>query len=160
MGLDLLPRLCLCPEHSPRARGVESGCTHLENEPCPFANDDFPIGMFASCCSYRGKALAYELRALQQNELAEKTYEDMDAEDAEEFALELREAANRLEAEHKDKLSSPIGATWSNVQISQENGLQTVDVTSTFEEAIAEIRRGARWYEKVASLGFGVHAWF
>jgi hypothetical protein len=29
---------------------------------------------------------------------------------------------------------------------------------STFDEAIGAIREAARWYEKVAGMGYGVHA--
>lgn len=155
MGLDCLPRGIL------RFRGAQSlgeeateGVTHYPDEPCPFENDNFPIGMLGTCCSLRGKAAAYELEALGETELSNRMYSDMTVEEAGAFAIELRAATDRLEQTYAGK-PKPEGASWNHF-----DGKNVTPVRSPFDGALATIREAARWYEKVATLGFGVHAWY
>lgn len=143
MGLDNLPVPCTCGKRHSK-RQVRDGRTHDSDAPCPFAADDFPTGAFATCCSLRGKAAAYELDALSEVDLSNRMYDTMTAEEARAFAQELRQAANRLEQKHANDNPKPKGA-WDN---------------ETFEQALAWIRQAADWYEKVAKLGFGVNAWY
>ncbi|MBN2561766.1 MAG: hypothetical protein JXQ75_12630 [Phycisphaerae bacterium] len=159
MGLDNYPKRCDCPKHSYPSNVPDFGATHGPDEPCPFEKDNFPIGMVGTCCSLRGKAAAHELEALGENRLSERMYEDMSAEEAEEFAEELRGAGDRLERENAGKADKPKGAGWNGIWNNRKKEWE-YQTYSTFEEALATIREAARWYEKVAKLGYGVHAWY
>jgi hypothetical protein len=86
-------------------------------------------------------------------------YKDMSAEKAAEFSKELRLAVARLEVQHASKTERPRGAGWNGRMNAKTKGVE-YQTYSTFEEALAAIREAARWYEKVAGLGFGVHAWY
>ncbi len=155
MGLDCIPlRFALTAAGISNEADEQSGLTHLPDEPCPFANDNFPIGMLGTCCSLRGKAAAYELAALGETELSNRMYSTMTIEEAGAFADELRGAADRLEQTYADK-PKPEGASWNNFADGKVTPVRT-----PFDEALATIREAARWYEKVATLGFGVHAWY
>lgn len=156
MGLDLYPS-----GGPPRTRGtfdyILSGMTHLSSEPCPFVSDSpFPIGPLGTCCPLRGTVASKELDALQEERLAIHMYEDMMVDEAASFAGELTEAADRLERRYQGK-PKPKGAGWNGTYT--DNGKRRVwHSHSTFEEAIAAIREAARWYGKVADLGYGVTA--
>lgn len=137
----------------------ESGQTHSRGTPCPFEADNFPIGMLGTCCSLRGKIAAYELDALGEDNLCERMYQDMTAAEALAFASELGAAATRLEVQHRDPGVAPRGAGFNGIW-DEATKAWVWQGYSTFDDAIATIREGARWYEKVARLGFGVHAWY
>lgn len=156
MGLDCLPKTCPCKKHGRKKRGVPEGFTHPPNKLCPFEADNFPQGAFASCCSLRGKIAARELAALSEEDLSDRMFQDMTAEEALAFAEELNQAADRLEREHQNDDPKPKGAGWGGTW----DGKKWVYETSTFEEALASIREAGRWYHKVGDLGFGVHAWY
>ncbi|MFA4973887.1 MAG: hypothetical protein WC683_14845 [bacterium] len=115
--------------------------------------------MFGTCCSLRGKVAARELEALGENALAERMYKDMTSDEAATFATDLRETADRLEAEHQHDNPKPKGAGWNGTWDNKRNEF-VWELTSTFEEALASVREAARWYEKVGTRGFGVHAWW
>jgi hypothetical protein len=159
MGLDNFPKQCGCPKHPYDPNLPEDGATHKPGEPCPFQNDNFPTGMLGTCCSLRGKVATHELEALGEISLAEGMYGEMTAEEAENFAHKLRDAADRLEAKHAGKSDKPKGAGWNGEWNAEKKKWEYHD-HSTFEEAISAIREAACWYEKVAQLGFGVHAWY
>lgn len=158
MGLDLLPRPCPCGLHGNVGKEPE-GYTHLEAAPCPFASSHFPIGMLATCCSLRGKVAAAELDAFGERAVAARMFEHMSAETALAFARTLRQAADRIEAKHANDNPKPRGAG-QVLRLNAETGESSYDRYSTFEEALAFIRQAADWYGLVASLGYGVYAWF
>jgi hypothetical protein len=159
MGLDNLPKQCGCPKHPHEPNLPEVGATHKLGEPCPFEKDNFPIGMLGTCCSLRGKAAARELEALGVPHLAARMYKDMSAEEAAKFSEDLRLAVARLEIQHASKIERPRGAGWNGRMNAKTKGVE-YQTYSTFEEALDVIREAARWYEKIAGLGFGVHAWY
>jgi len=159
MGLDNFPKRCDCPEHSLLPDLYDDGTTRGPGEPCPFQNDNFPTGMLGTCCSLRGKVAEYELEALGEISLAEGMYGDMTAEEAEKFAHKLRDAADRLERKHQRKAQKTKGAGWNGIWNAKTKSWEYQEY-STFAEALLAIREAGRWYEKVASLGYGVHAWF
>jgi hypothetical protein len=115
--------------------------------------------MFGTCCSLRGKVAAYELEALGEIRLSERMYSEMTAEEAADFSKELCSAADRLEREYAGKADRPKGAGWNGTWSAKKKEWGYRDF-STFEEALASIRKAAHWYEKVASLGYGVEAWY
>ena len=158
MGLDLIPQCCGCPKHPHDADHSDDGTTHGPNEPCPFKKDNFPKGMLGTCCSLRGKVAAHELQALGETMLAMRMYDDMRADEAIDFAKELRVAADRLEENARDRAKKPKGAGWNGKWNAKEQRWDWQDY-STFEQAIASIREAAVWYEKVGGLGYGVWAW-
>lgn len=157
MGLDNYPVPCECGKHTRRS-GIPDGLTHREKEPCPFKDENFPIGMLGSCCWLRGKVAAYELDALHERQLCERMFQNMTAEEAFSFALELDAAADRLERQHAGDAEKPRGAPW-NGRLNERNEW-VWETFSTFETALASIREAARWYRKIGLLGFGVHAWY
>jgi hypothetical protein len=159
MGLDNYPKRCDCSKHSYPSNVPDRGATHGPKEPCPFENEKFPVGMLGTCCALRGKVAAYELEALGEPSLAYRMYEDMSCAEVEAFAEELRETAYRLERRHAGRSAKPNGAGWNGTWNTRKKKVAYYEF-STFEEAIATIREAARWYEKVASLGYGVHAWY
>ncbi len=158
MGLDNYPIRCTCGKHS-YSHGIPKGYTHREEEPCPFEQDRFPIGMMGACCWLRGKAAARELEALREGALADRMFQDMTAEEALAFAEQLVDAALRLEGRHAGQPDKPKGAGWNGTW-DAERKEWVWETYSTFEEALSQIREAARWYEKVGRLGFGVHAWY
>jgi hypothetical protein len=84
---------------------------------------------------------------------------DMSPEEAVAFADELRVAADSLEHEYANASEKPKGAECAghfNVEKGHWEGVEYF----TFEQALASIRQAARWYEKVGTLGYGVHAWW
>lgn len=154
MGLDCLPlRLATTAAGVSEEADQQTGLTHQPEEPCPFENDNFPIGIMATCCSLRGKAAAYELAALGEADLSDRMYANMTVEEAGAFAAELRAAADRLEQTYADK-PKPEGAEWNSF-----DGKKVTPVRTPFHEALATIREAARWYEKVSDMGYGVYAW-
>jgi len=158
MGLDCLPVHCRCGKHR-RRKNVPEGLTHPPDATCPFEADDFPLGVFAGCCGFRGKGAAGELEALGETDLAEGMYRDMTHEEAAHFATELEAAADRLEQTHAADAEKPKGAGW-NLIYDKKQGTWVTTKFSTFDEALTAIRQAASWYRKVADLGFGVHAWY
>ncbi|MFI5303065.1 MAG: hypothetical protein ACHREM_33665, partial [Polyangiales bacterium] len=154
MGLDCMPRHFDPVTHEIDHDEPHPGRTHASDETCPFAHDDFPIGIAGTCCSLRGKGAAHELEALGEADLAEAMYEDMDSDQAGAFADRLTGAADRLERTFAGK-PKPRGAAWNRIE-----GGDVREVRSSFDESVAEIRLAARWYEKVSKLGYGVHAWY
>jgi hypothetical protein len=159
MGLDNFPKQCGCSKHPYDPNLPEDGATHKPGEPCPFEKDNFPIGMLGTCCSLRGKAAARELEALGLPQLSARMYKDMSAEKAAEFSKDLRLAVARLEIQHANKTERPRGAGWNGLLDAKTKRVE-YQTYSTFEEALDVIRESARWYEKIAGLGFGVHAWY
>lgn len=155
-----MPRACgdLTHRHS---GAFPAGLIHAETEPCPFADEGFVTGMFATCCSLRGKAAAYELAALGETELSDAMYSNMTCEAALEFALRLRACADRLQRTYVHPTDKPHGADWGGCRRNPTTGaLEEYHDYTTFEDALARIREAARWYEKIGLLGFGVDAWY
>ncbi len=155
MGLDLYPKRILALD----TNDENVWRTHAADVPCPFKDDNFPIGMLGTCCALRGKIAAYELDALAEHDLRDRMHEDMTAAESLAFASELRQAAARLAARHRDRNTPPRGAGYDGVWDASANAW-VFQSHSTFAEALAAIRQAADWYEKVARLGFGVHAWY
>jgi hypothetical protein len=158
MGLDNLPVPCTCGKHTYDQR-IPKGLTHREEDPCPFKDDRFPIGIVGRCCWLRGKAAAEELKALGEHDLYLIMHEEMTAEDALSFARTLDNAADSLVRKYRHQADKPKGAPWNGTW-DPEQGAWVYETNSTFEEAIASIRESARWFEKVGRLGFGVFPWY
>ena len=159
MGLDNFPKQCGCHKHPYDPILPKKGTTHNPGEPCPFEKDEFPKGMLGTCCSLRGKVAADELKALGETHTSANMYKDMSAESAATFSKELRLVADILERRHTSDADRPQGAGWNGLW-NDETKSWEYQKYSTFEDALASVREAARWYEKVAELGFGVHAWF
>jgi len=157
MGLDNFPKRCGSTKHHPNV--PDDGTTHNPDEPCPFEKDNFPKGVCGTCCSLRGKVAEYELQALGEFDLSNRMYDDMTADEAEEFSRELYEAADNLERKYAGQSKKPYGAGWNGTWDDKARTVLYRD-HSTFKDALASIREAARWYQKVADLGFGAHAWF
>jgi hypothetical protein len=155
MGLDNIP-VRPKADHDDE---VPRGLTHKPGEPCPFHGIEQPIGMLGTCCWLRGKAAAKELEALGHAALSRRMHDDMTILEARAFAAELAAVADALEHAHTDIDEKPRGAGW-NGEWNDETKQWDWQKYSTFEEAIDEIRIAARWYERVAELGFGVRAWW
>ena len=134
--------------------------THAENAPCPIQADHFQEVTW-NCCWLRGKAAAYELNALGESDVANAMYTDMTVAQALAFAVTLRETADRLEQRHAHDSPKPVGFAWNAVErVPGSDELVVKPNPTPFEDALGIIREAARWYEKVATMGFGVHAWY
>lgn len=133
--------------------------THEKSEPCPFQKDGNPIGMLASCCSYRGNMAALYLFAMGLGKLALDLYTDKTPQEAVAFADDLRQAIDGI----METMSQ--AATRSNTTVQDllaSTTIQVPDVGWIFPvtkayEAIEDI---ADWYEKIGQMDFGVRAWF
>jgi hypothetical protein len=121
MGLNNYPMRCDCFEHSHLPR--MGGRTHPYGEPCAFKADEFPRGIYGSCCSLRGALAERELRALGKGRMAKRMFKNMTAEQADAFAKQLRNAADCFERKYAGKTDKPKGASWIGCE------------HSTFEEA-------------------------
>ena len=115
--------------------------------------------MHATCCSLRGKIAAAELETFGENGVSARMFEHMTAEAALAFAQTIRRATDRIEAQRANDNPKPRGAG-QVLRLNAETGESSYDRYSTFEEALASIRQAADWYGFVASLGYGVYAWF
>jgi len=135
------------------------GMTHPSRTPCPFAPDDYPIGMLGTCCSLRGKVAADNLEAFGEKALRDLMYVDLPEEQCFALAKELRRAADRLEQRYEHQTDKPEGMSKGGM-IDAKTGKITPWPRPSFEEAVASIREAADWYEKVSRLGFGAHAWY
>lgn len=155
MGLDNIP----VHPHGRAKKGKAKPFTHKPDTPCPFRDIDQPLGIFGTCCWLRGKVAARELEALGRTALADRMFEDMTPEEARAFGAELKAEADALEKEHTDPDRRPKGAGWNGVWDKTAKTWVWEDY-STFEEALAAIRTAAAWYEMVARLNLGVHAWY
>lgn len=133
--------------------------THADDAPCPFASDGFLTGLLWTCCSLHGKVAAANLDALGEHDAYARMHEDMGAAEALRFAATLRETAGRLEQRQARQAEKPKGTRCGGV-VGADSGEFTPWPAPPFEEALASIRQAADWYEKVARLGFGVHAWY
>src|SRR5262245_35315879 len=91
MGLDLLPR-----SSAPGSRDYPLGMIQPTSESCTFKDDKNPIGVFGTCCSFRGNGLALYLIALGLGPLAVRLFEDKLPEEALEFASELRAVVKQV----------------------------------------------------------------
>ncbi len=157
MGLDCIPRRWISASFTHRE--IPDGQTHPDGAPCPFHPAALASEIFSGCCWLRGKVAAHELDALNEQRLATRMFDDMTPNEALDFGGELRAAALRLEAQHRDDDARPRGAGWNGCWDATRR--ETVWRSySTFEEALAEIRLAADWYEKVGAMNYGVHAWF
>lgn len=155
MGLDNIPVL---PEGKKNAE-IPQGLTHKPEDPCPFDSLEQPLGIFGTCCWLRGKAAARELHALGRDALSDRMHADMTPDEARAFGAELKAAADTLAQQYAKTTKKPRGAGWNGVWDPKTK--ETVwGKYSTFDEALDEIRTAARWYEEVACLGYGVHAWY
>jgi len=159
MGLYNLPKQCGCPKHPYDPNLPEDGTAHDLREPCPFEKDNFPRGRMPTCCSLRGEVASSELCALRLELLALAMHVDMTAEKAAIFSRELSSAADEIEREYAGKADKLHGAG-QRIAWNAKTRTGEYQTYSTFEEALNAIREAARWYEKIAGLGFGVHAWF
>ena len=133
--------------------------THQPDEPCPFVDLHQPVGMLGSCCWLRGKSAARELQAFGRNDLAERMHANIHPEDAAAIADELDAFADEFEKTHAGKDEKQRGAGW-NGKWDEKAKAVVWETYSTFEEALSEIRLAAKWYRKVADLGYGVGAWY
>lgn len=86
MGLDLLPRSL-----SPHTPEWPNGMTHLVSESCPFKEDNNPVGVLSTCCSFRGSTVVWYLLALALFPPMMDIYRDKTSVGAIEFAKDLRE---------------------------------------------------------------------
>ena len=135
------------------------GMTHRTDDPCPFTHDDFPLASIGPCCSLRGKVAAENLHALGETDVCELMHEDVDAAGALRIAARLRGTADGLEQGYAGQTEKPSGGYYGG-RLNADTGEFTPWPKPSFEEAITSIRQAADWYEKVARLGFGVHAWY
>lgn len=154
MGLDLLPR-----PRGPQPKDIAAGKTHRDSEPCPFESDKNPIGVFATCCSFRGSPTALYLVAMGLGQLAIDLYASKGPIEAGEFAKALRAAAAQMRKgidEARQRADIPAEKPLDKYEI------QVPDVGWQFplSEALLALEACATWHEKVALMGFGVHAWF
>jgi hypothetical protein len=155
MGLDLMPRK-LGASHD-----VPAGMTHQKDQPCPFKDDEHPVGMLATCCSYRGNGVALYLVAMGLGPLALDLFRDHTPEEAIEFAKNIRAAAKGYE-HMLVSAAKRKGHTQTDEELIREATMKVPDVTwePSLAEALNAFRSVAAWHERVGSMGFGVHAWF
>jgi hypothetical protein len=133
--------------------------THRKSEPCPYKDDNNPIGVFGSCCSFRGNATALYLFAMGMASLGLRLYEDKLPEVAIEFAAELRAAVAKQrdvmsEASRRAGLPEPLPTDKLTVKIPDVGWEYPV------EQAFQAIEAAAVWHEKTGRMLAGIHAWF
>lgn len=134
--------------------------THGPSEPCPFADDSNPQGVFGSCCSFRGNPTAFYLLALGFAPLVFGLYQNHETpDDAIAYAQALRKVTKKVrelfkEAKHRAGDKEPDAIEGLTVQVP--------DVGWKFpvEKALKSFEATIDWYEKVAHMGFGVKAWY
>lgn len=110
-----------------------------------------------TCCALKWDEVEHDLNALGEGDFVHRMYRDMAAEEARVFADELCTAAARLEQQHSNNISKSQGAGYNGHYDKKKRATLWTNYTA-FEQALASVREAARWYEKVAKLGYGVHA--
>ena len=154
MGLDLLPRSS-APESSEFPRGM----IHRESEPCPYEGDGNPVGILASCCSFRGSTAALYLIVLGMGSLAISLFEDKSPEQAIAFASSLQRATE----EHRRLMMDTLKKAGKSVSPSLEGCTARVQDTGwefSIDKALREIQACAKWHEKTGKMHCSVKAWF
>ena len=132
--------------------------THRKSEPCPYAVDNNPVGMYGTCCSFRGNAVALYLFTMGMGPLAVRLFSDMFPEEAIEFADTLRAAvkAHRAKlAEMAKKTGMPIDELLAEAKAR----VPDVDWEFSIPKALLTIEAAAGWYEKTGRMLCGVRAW-
>lgn len=152
MGLDLTPRRGDRPLDNP------PGMTHKDSEPCPFADDKNPIGVFGTCCSYRGNACALYCIGIGLGGLAIALYEDKTPEEAIAFATAIRGAVTKFNEVQADAFKRAGVAAGERDKAEAE--VPDVNWRFSLSKAVSELQQTAKWFEKVGKLGYSVHPWF
>lgn len=153
MGLDLLPR-----PTGPDASELPPGMTHRKSEPCPYDSDHNPIGIYGTCCSFRGNAVALYLFAMGMGPLAVRLFSNMLPEEATEFADSLRAAVKAHRAKLEEvatKTKMPMDALLADATAK----IPDVDWEFPIQKALLTIEAAAAWYEKTGRMLCGVRAW-
>lgn len=159
MELDNYPVFRACGQH-PHCGGALNGFSHGETDPCLSKDAGFPFGPRGACgCWLPGKTSARELAALREEDFSGRRHLYMTAEKTLEFAGAISAAVARHEARRSGRLEDQEEAGLDGAQDAALMGWIR-ETGSTFDEALAEIRETARWFEKVGRLGYGVHAWY
>lgn len=134
------------------------GMTHLNDTPCPFANDKLPTGFINTCCSFCSAKVVEDLARFGHVTLAALLTKEATNEKLPYIAKELRRAADALPEQYvepgEDEMSQRGGVrqrlTDAFVPLARQQ----------FEESLALIRKAADWFEKVGHLGFDVGTWY
>ncbi len=149
--INLLPRRMT---DSDTVAALPRGMTHPVGAPCPFARDGHPTSSMEICCSLRGEYVLADLEEHGEVCACDQMQRDMDADQALRFARTLREIADRLEV---SGLRAPEwGPFAEQMATDAETGRSHAMLRNMIEGPLISIRSAADWYEKVASLGFGV----
>ncbi|MBI5529774.1 MAG: hypothetical protein HY897_25905 [Deltaproteobacteria bacterium] len=161
MGLDNFPSPYPCKVGGYAKLTKEEKIDCEATTDCPFKGDNNPQGILGTYCWFRGKTLAFELDAIGKKKLSERCYENLSAEEADEFGERLLKLAGRLRKRYRDvpPEKQPRGAGW-DLTFDKKSKTWTAGSYSTFAEVLETLEAGRRWYQKVASLGSGVEAWY
>lgn len=135
------------------------GMTHPNDTPCPFANDNLPVGYINTCCSFNTEAASKHLVTLGNVTLAELLHMELVTEKLPYVAKELRRTADAFDERYvqpMDTYDDPVlGGITDTVKERFNSCLRPA-----FEAALASIRQAADWYEKIGRLGFDVGVWY
>lgn len=135
--------------------------THAESDACPFKDDGHPVGMLATCCSFRGNAVALYFMAMGLGPLALGLFEDKSPEECIKYAVVIRKTVKRFR-----QFAADVARDRSDV--SDEAALVAgltmkipdVDWELSAEKALTAFESLADWHEKIGHMNFGVRAWF
>ncbi len=153
MELILLPRQD--SQLEPRDE-LLPGMTHPTGTPCPFADDGLPLGAGRTCCSMDATRAYRTLDALGEAGVARIVRDCLETSNIHSLTpfvrMVLREAESTYAWHHAE-----LEARSSEGQ--SELGAEVLGWSADeFDEAITSARKLPDWYEKVARLGFWVHA--
>ena len=135
------------------------GMTHLNDTPCPFANERLPVGFINTCCSFNMEVVAESLISFGNLSLAKLLLEELAADRLPLVVKELRRVAYGLKDRYVEAADMPDGSRTDGII-----NLVTEELTPcprpTFDATVASILQAADWYEKVGDLGFDVVVWY
>jgi hypothetical protein len=132
--------------------------THRASAPCPYKDDNNPIGMLATCCSFRANAVALYLFAMGSGPLAVRLFEGKLPEQAIEFADQLHATATKYRNGMMDA-AKKAGKRVDPFLTGLTAQIPDVDWEFSIAKALQMIEACAKWHEKTGRMLCGVRAW-
>lgn len=158
MPITLHPTPCLCPTHRDQREEASPGLIHKEGDLCPLSKDyPFPESSDTCRCVFYADSLYLTLLGFCGSKLAAELLYDKTAEQADDFARRLHEAARELD----ERRAYFPGRLRSEPREHPENNphkrmARTEQIS--LDGAPGEVRHAEEWLLTVASSGFGVRA--
>lgn len=154
-------RLILIPRQEPTLDPNEAlppGMIHRADTPCPFAKGDTHKDPGRTCCSIDATEATRVFYALGDELVVRLMRDCLDEKHIDRLTPSMRVTLSEATATyraHQAEATQPSESTTEST-----DGSFLAWSLEEFESAVASAQRVIVWYERLASLGFGAHAWY